>query len=76
MSNRPEHQSLYVGDNLEWLSKWEDECIDLIYLDPPFNSKANYNMTFAQRTHKSKKPAQLLAFTDMWNWTAKDQNRL
>ena len=40
---------LYYGDNLEILRNREyfpDECVDLIYLDPPFNSKRNYNVLF------------------------------
>ena len=38
--------SLYYGDCLEVLSQWPDACVDLIYLDPPFNSKTNYNILF------------------------------
>ena len=44
MNNR-----LYYGDNLEILRNREyfpDECVDLIYLDPPFNSNRNYNVLF------------------------------
>ena len=40
---------LYYGDNLEILRNREyfpDECVDLIYLDPPFNSNRNYNVLF------------------------------
>lgn len=40
---------LYYGDNLEILRKYiKDETIDLIYLDPPFNSQATYNVLFAE----------------------------
>lgn len=38
--------ALYYGDCLEWMQEWDDQSVDLIYLDPPFNSKANYNQLF------------------------------
>ena len=41
MTNR-----LYYGDNLEVLRAFDAESVDLIYLDPPFNSNANYNILF------------------------------
>ena len=34
----------YCGDNLEQLSKLPDACVDLIYIDPPFNSNRNYEI--------------------------------
>lgn len=41
--------TLYYGDNLEILRKYiKDESVDLIYLDPPFNSQATYNVLFAE----------------------------
>ena len=46
---------LYFGDNLEILRNrdyFPDECIDLIYLDPPFNSKATYNVLYKEPTGK------------------------
>jgi len=60
--------SLYFGDNLEILrNEIRSESIDLIYLDPPFNSKANYNLLF--RTPKGHEPhAQITAFEDTWHW--------
>ena len=59
--------TLYYGDNLEILRKYiKDESIDLIYLDPPFNSKANYNVLFKDESGESK--AQIQAFTDFWHW--------
>ncbi len=61
---------LYYGDNLAVLrdrTNFPDECVDLIYLDPPFNSNANYNALF--RTPKGQaSPAQMSAFTDTWQW--------
>lgn len=42
---------LYYGDNLEILRKYiPDNSIDLIYLDPPFNSKATYNVLYKEQT--------------------------
>ena len=40
--------TLYYGDCLDWMSKWNDNVVDLIYLDPPFNSAAGYNILFGQ----------------------------
>ena len=37
---------LYYGDCLDVMRGWQAECVDLIYLDPPFNSKANYNILY------------------------------
>jgi DNA modification methylase len=60
---------LFFGDNLDVLRESiKDESIDLIYLDPPFNSNADYNVLFktpkGQRSH-----AQIEAFEDTWHWT-------
>jgi len=62
---------LYFGDNLEILRNREyfsDECIDLIYLDPPFNSKKDYNVLFKENGGVESE-AQIKAFTDTWHWT-------
>lgn len=59
--------TLYYGDNLEVLRRHiPDECVDLIYLDPPFNSNADYNVLFAE--HAEKSHAQIVAFGDTWTW--------
>jgi DNA modification methylase len=59
---------LYYGDNLEILRKYiPDNSIDLIYLDPPFNSKATYNVLFKEPTGKPSQ-AQISAFEDTWHW--------
>ncbi|MFM5981037.1 MAG: site-specific DNA-methyltransferase, partial [Sphaerospermopsis kisseleviana] len=59
---------LYYGDNLQVLREnIPDESIDLIYLDPPFNSKANYNIIFKNATGE-KSDAQITAFEDTWSW--------
>jgi len=59
---------LYYGDNLDVLRKQvADESVDLIYLDPPFNSNADYNALF--KTPKGQQSAaQMEAFTDTWQW--------
>ena len=60
---------LYYGDNLDILrNETSDESVDLIYLDPPFNSRATYNVLFhSPEGHKST--AQIEAFEDTWHWT-------
>lgn len=58
---------LYWGDNLPILREFPPECIDLIYLDPPFNSKRDYNVIFRDETG-SAPPAQIKAFSDTWKW--------
>ena len=42
--------------------------MDLVYLDPPFNSNASYNVLFREKTGEES-PAQIRAFTDTWEWT-------
>ena len=64
---------LYYGDNLEILRKYiPDNSVDLIYLDPPFNSKANYNMIFKEK-NGTKSVAQIKAFSDFWHWDEEAQ---
>jgi len=59
---------LYFGDNLDVLREHiPDESVDLIYLDPPFNSKATYNVLFKEK-NGSKSAAQIKAFDDSWHW--------
>ncbi len=61
--------ALYYGDNLDILRRYiADESVDLVYLDPPFNSNATYNVLFKERTGEES-PAQIRAFTDTWEWT-------
>ena len=62
--------TLFYGDNLEILRRHiPDESVDLIYLDPPFNSKANYNILFNELSGKQSS-AQIQAFSDFWQWDA------
>jgi len=59
---------LYYGDNLDTLRRYiGDESVDLIYLDPPFNSNATYNILFKER-NGSDSAAQIQAFEDTWHW--------
>lgn len=60
--------SLYYGDNLTILRQYiASESIDLIYLDPPFNSNRNYNVLFKEESGKEAQ-AQITAFEDTWHW--------
>jgi site-specific DNA-methyltransferase (adenine-specific) len=53
---------LYYGDNLTVLDDYiKDESVDLIYLDPPFNSRADYNVLFAEKDGTRSSP-QITAF--------------
>jgi len=60
---------IYFGDNLDILQKLyiPMASVDLIYLDPPFNSKASYNVLFAEKSGESS-AAQITAFEDTWRW--------
>ena len=59
--------SLYYGDNLDILRrKIRDETVDLCYIDPPFNSKRNYNQIYNNVGEEDRAQAQ--AFTDTWIW--------
>lgn len=65
---------LYYGDNLEILRKYiPDNSIDLVYLDPPFNSKKDYNILFKENGGVESE-AQIKAFTDTWHWTQPAEN--
>ena len=58
---------LYYGDNLEVLRRYiKDESVDLCYIDPPFNSKRNYNQIYNNIGAEDKAQAQ--AFIDTWEW--------
>ncbi|MBI2172438.1 MAG: hypothetical protein HYU30_10595 [Chloroflexi bacterium] len=61
---------LYWGDNLPILRNrdyFADESVDLVYLDPPFNSNASYNVLFKEASG-APSTAQLQAFADTWHW--------
>jgi len=61
---------LYYGDNLDVMRRYiGDESVDLVYLDPPFNSNATYNVLFAEAGDDGQKAAaQIKAFEDTWHW--------
>ncbi len=60
--------ALYYGDNLDVLRhEIAGDSVDLIYLDPPFNSQANYNVLFKSPAGKAA-DAQIEAFEDTWHW--------
>ncbi len=59
---------LYYGDNLDVLRRHvADESVDLVYLDPPFNSNASYSVLFGH-ADGSRSAAQIKAFEDTWHW--------
>src|ERR1700679_490854 len=66
---------LYYGDNLQILRGKDadgrdfiaDQSVDLIYLDPPFNSRQDYNVLFAEKDG-SRSASQITAFKDSWEW--------
>ena len=61
--------TLFYGDNLQVLRDHiPDASVDLVYLDPPFNSNASYNVLFREKSGEDS-PAQIKAFTDTWEWT-------
>ncbi len=60
--------TLYYGDNLTILREYiADESVDLIYLDPPFNSNRSYNVLFKDESKRDSQ-AQITAFEDTWHW--------
>ena len=70
------NRTLYSNDCLNVLQDplaLPDESVDLIYLDPPFNSNSNYNLPF-KGSYKSARPVQ--AFKDTWSWGAKETEQL
>ena len=66
---------LYFGDNLDILREHvPDKSVDLIYLDPPFNSNATYNVLFREASGEGS-AAQIEAFDDTWHWNTKESGR-
>ena len=59
---------LYYGDNLQVLREHvREESVDLVYLDPPFNSRQDYNVLFAEKDG-TQSASQIMAFEDTWEW--------
>lgn len=63
---------LFFGDNLEIMKMLEDSSIDLIYLDPPFQSGRDYNLVFKELGLEVVS-AQVKAFTDTWQWNEESE---
>ncbi|MDD9810198.1 MAG: DNA methyltransferase [Gammaproteobacteria bacterium] len=74
--------TLYHGDCLDIMRVWAkthpDGCADLIYLDPPFNSNANYNVLYGkdQKGKPLDERAQFIAFNDTWYWSIEASERV
>ena len=69
----PSPNQLYFGDNLDILRQHiADESVDLIYLDPPFNSNSTYNVLFRERSGEES-AAQITAFDDTWRWNIESE---
>jgi site-specific DNA-methyltransferase (adenine-specific) len=67
---------LYYGDNLDVLRRYiRPESVDLVYLDPPFNSNQDYNVLFAEQDGK-RAAAQIKAFGDTWEWNTEAASAL
>ena len=65
--------TLYYGDNLDILRRYlKDETVDLVYLDPPFNSAQNYNAFFHEKDGTDA-ASQIRAFEDTWSWNQESQ---
>ncbi len=72
MTEKTENE-LYYGDNLAILpGRLKEETVDLVYLDPPFNSNATYNVLFAEK-NGTKAASQIQAFSDTWTWTQESE---
>ena len=64
-----EKNKLYFGDNLKIQREYvPDASVDLIYLDPPINSSATYNVLFKEKSGEES-AAQITAFEDTWQWS-------
>lgn len=72
--------TLCHGDCLEILQKWTEQGhrVDLIYLDPPFNSNANYNILYGKdaKGRLLDERAQFVAFKDTWHWSEQAHERV
>lgn len=75
-NGEPMTNRLYYGDNLDVLRDHiASESIDLVYLDPPFNSNAGYNVLFKSAAGTGA-DASIEAFDDTWTWGESAQNAL
>ena len=72
MAGQVSPNQLWFGDNLEILrAHVPDESVDLVYLDPPFNSNRAFNVIFGKHPDDAEAvAAQIKAFDDTWHWTS------
>lgn len=72
--------TLYLGDCLEVMSRWEDKCVDLIYLDPPFNTNIQWKVGASSRFRAVDPRSDLsevpLVFSDSFKWNDSTAKRL
>lgn len=75
MSPKPiTNNTLFYGDNLAILREYvPTESVDLIYLDPPFNSNRSYNVLFKEESGQESE-SQITAFEDAWHWNIAAEN--
>ena len=66
---------LYYGDCLQVMNEWPKWCVDLIYLDPPFNSNRQYNAIYSDATGRPL-PTQIEAFCDTWTLDAEQERQI
>ena len=71
-----EPNALYYGDCLEVMAQFPSEYVDLIYLDPPFNSDEKYNTIFKGRHGLRNIDPQIKAFDDTWTWNDASAQRV
>ncbi len=75
MNITPHFNTLYYGDCLDILSQFDDTYVDLICLDPPFNSNRKYNQIFKGSGLRNIDP-QIKAFDDTWEWNTESADRV
>jgi DNA modification methylase len=64
---------LYYGDNLKVLREYlEPQSVDLVYLDPPFNSNRPYDVLFSEKSGEES-PTQIEDFNDVWTWNSETE---
>ena len=64
----PANKKSHYGDNwMFFVGYVRDESVDLVYLDPPFNSRQDYNVLFAEKDG-TRSASQIMAFEDTWEW--------
>ena len=74
MNIKFEPNTLYYGDCLDIMADFPEKSVDLICLDPPFNSDRRYNNIFKNSGLKTE--AQIKAFDDVWHWDDQSAERV